>query len=114
MTTTTTTTTATTTTTTMITTTTTYNVLARVPPRPRSCPVQPVQTQEQTKQPLPLNACADSYSTADMTTTAAMTTTTIKPTKNNNKRINKHTKTTEKHLLLDTQFVFLDIIQQFR
>merc|ERR1712129_690378 len=33
---------------------------------------------------------------------------------NNNKRINKHTKTTEKHLLLDTQFVFLDIIQQFR
>merc|ERR1740129_2362259 len=80
MTTTTTTTTATTTTTTMITTTTTYNVLARVPPRPRSCPVQPVQTQEQTKQPLPLNACADSYSTADMTTTAAMTTTTIKPT----------------------------------
>merc|ERR1740129_2337293 len=93
MTTTTTTTTATTTTTTMITTTTTYNVLARVPPRPRSCPVQPVQTQEQTKQPLPLNACADSYSTADMTTTA-MTTTTIKPTTTTTTKTTTRTTTT--------------------
>merc|ERR1712008_230269 len=40
------------------------------------------------------------------------------PTKNNKKNQQKKStniqKTTEKHLLLDTQFVFLDIIQQFR